>query len=71
MGKNKIGIWFDEGTDVLYVSLRKGASVDSEEIEEGVRIEYDAQGQIVGLEISEMTRRLAKPLAKRLAKIVK
>ena len=71
MGKNKIGIWFDEETDVLYVSLRKGASVDSEEIEEDVRIEYDAQGQIVGLEISEMTRRLAKPLAKRLAKIVK
>ena len=71
MGKNKIGIWFDEGTDVLYVSFRKGASVDSEEIEEDVRIEYDAQGQIVGLEISEMTRRLAKPLAKRLAKIVK
>ena len=71
MGKNKIGIWFDEETDVLYVSLRKGACVDSEEIEEGVRIEYDAQGQIVVLEISEMTRRLAKPLAKRLAKIVK
>lgn len=71
MGKNKIGIWFDERTDVLYVSFRKGASVDSEEIEEDVRIEYDAQGQIVGLEISEMTRRLAKPLAKRLAKIVK
>jgi len=71
MGKNKIGIWFDEETDVLYVSLRKGASVDSEEIEEGVRIEYDTQGQIVGLEISEVTRRLAKPLAKRLAEVVK
>jgi len=71
MGKNKIKVWFDEETDILYVSLRKGASVDSEEREEGVRIEYDAQGQIVGLEISEMTRRLAKPLAKRLAKAIK
>ncbi len=71
MGKNKIEVWFDEQTDVLYISLRKGASVDSEEIEEDVRIEYDAQGQIVGLEISEMTRRLAKPLAKRLAKVMK
>jgi len=64
MGKNKVGVWFDEETDVLYVSLRKGASVDSEEIEEDVRIEYDTQGQIIGLEISEMTGRLAKPLAK-------
>ncbi len=56
--------------DILYVSLRKGVSVDSEEIEEDVRIEYDAGNQIIGLEISEITRRLAKPLAKRLSEVV-
>jgi len=70
MGKNKIKVWFDEEMDILGVSLRKGASMDSEEIEEGVRIEYDAQSRIIGLEISEITRRLAKPLAKRLSEVV-
>jgi uncharacterized protein YuzE len=48
MGKNKIKVWFDEEMDILGVSLRKGASVDLEEIEEGVRIEYDAQSRIIG-----------------------
>ncbi len=70
MGENKVKVWFDEGMNILYVSLRKGASVDSEEIEEGVRIEYDAQNQIVALEISEITGRLARPLAKRLSEVV-
>ncbi len=71
MGKNKIKIWFDGDVDILYVSLRKGASVHSEEQEEGVRLEYDAQGQIIGLEITEITKRLAEPLAKRLAEVIK
>jgi len=64
-------MWFDEEVDILYISLKKGASVHSEEQEEGVRVEYDAQGQIIGVEISEITKRLAEPLAKRLAKVVK
>jgi len=67
--KNKIKIWFDGDVDILYVSLRKGASVHSEEQEEGVRLEYDAQGQIIGLGISEITKRLAEPIAKRLAEV--
>jgi len=71
MGENKIKMWFDEEVDILYISLKKGASVHSEEQEEGVRLEYDAQGQIIGVEISEITKRLAEPLAKRLAKVVK
>jgi len=57
----KTKIWFDEDVDILYVSFKRGASVHSEEVEEGVRVEYDERGQIVGLEISDITKRLAKP----------
>ncbi|MDI6839442.1 MAG: DUF2283 domain-containing protein [bacterium] len=71
MDKDKIKIWFDEDVDVLYVSLKKGASVHSEEKEDGVRLEYDEKGEIVGLEITEITKRLAKPIARRLAEAVK
>jgi uncharacterized protein YuzE len=68
MGKNKIGIRFDEGTDLLYVSLRKGASVDSGEIEGGVRIEYDAQGQIVGVRDIRDDKEIGKATCKTISK---
>jgi len=71
MGKNKIKLWFDEETDILYVSFGKGQAVDSEEKEEGVRLEYNKEGQVIGIEISEITKRLAQPLAQKLAEAVR
>ena len=38
MGEN-VKVWFDEETDILYLSLREGISVDSEEVAEDVRVE--------------------------------
>ena len=49
MGKGKIKIWFDGEVDILYVSLKEDVSVDSEELEEGVRVEYDERKQVVGV----------------------
>ena len=71
MGENKVKIWFDDEVDILYISLKEGTSVDSEEVEEGVRVEYDEHGQVVGIEISGITKMLAKSLAKHLSQIVK
>ncbi|MCD6213479.1 MAG: DUF2283 domain-containing protein [Candidatus Desulfofervidus sp.] len=71
MGKN-VKVWFDEETDILYLSLKEGISVDSEEVaEEDVRVEYDKQGQIIGVEIHNITKMLAKPLARQLREAVK
>jgi len=70
MGKN-VKVWFDEETDILYVSLREGISVDSEEVAEDVRVEYDKQGQIIGVEIYNITKMLAKSLARQLRETVK
>ena len=71
MGKNKVKLWFDEEVDILYVSFGKGPAVDSEEKEEGMRLEYDREGRVIGVEIFGITERLAKPLARKLAGSVK
>jgi len=70
MGKN-VKVWFDEETDILYLSLKEVISVDSEEVAEDVRVEYDKQGQIIGVEIHNITKMLAKPLARQLREAVK
>jgi len=45
--------------------------VDSEEVAENIRVEYDEQSQIIGVEIHNITKLLAKPLAKQLREAVK
>jgi len=69
MDKNKVKMWYDEETDILYLSLKEGRAVDSEEIEENIRIEYDKKGEIVGLEISNISRYLAKSIAEKLKEV--
>lgn len=70
MGEN-IKVWFDEETDILYISLKDGSAVDSEEIAENVRIEYDKQNQVIGIEIYNVTKLVAKNLAKEIEKVIK
>ena len=69
MDKNKVKMWYDEETDILYLSLKEGRAVDSEEIEENIRVEYDKQGEIIGLEIYNISRYLAKSIAEKLKKV--
>jgi uncharacterized protein YuzE len=71
MGAHKVKTWFDEDTDIFYVSFGKGKAVNSEEKEDGVRLEYDKNDNLIGIEISNMTQKLAKPLAEKLALAVK
>jgi len=70
MGKD-IKVWFDEEMDILYISFKEGVSVDSEEVAEDIRAEYDEQGQIIGVEIYNITKMLAKNLAKQLKEVMK
>ena len=65
MGKNKIKMWYDEDVDILYISLREGEGIDSEEIKENLRVEYNKKGEAIGLEISNISKLLAKTLAEK------
>jgi|LDZR01.1.fsa_nt_gi uncharacterized protein YuzE len=70
MGEN-IKVWFDEDADILYISLKKGAAIDSEEVSDNVRVEYDVNNQIIGIEIYHISKMVAKNLAKELKESLK
>jgi uncharacterized protein YuzE len=42
---------YDRETDSLYIDLNARPSVDSREVQDGVVLDFDAQGQIVGIDI--------------------
>jgi len=42
---------YDRETDSLYIDLNARPSVDSREIQDGLVIDLDAHGQIVGIDI--------------------
>jgi uncharacterized protein YuzE len=45
-------------TDSLYIDLNSGASEESLEIADGVVIDFDAEGNIVGIDIDNASKRL-------------
>jgi uncharacterized protein YuzE len=50
-------------TDTLYIELLDTPGVESEEVMEGVVIDYDKEGKVVGIEIEHFTKRLGgKPV---------
>lgn len=46
-------------TDSLYIDLAERASVESREISEGVVLDYDAAGNLVGIDIDHASQRVA------------
>ncbi len=45
-------------TDSLYIDLAEQPSVESREITEGVVLDYDAAGHLVGIDIDNASRRV-------------
>lgn len=45
-------------SDSLYIGLSGGPSLDSVEVSEGVLLDYDAKGNLVGIDIDEASRKL-------------
>jgi uncharacterized protein YuzE len=53
-----VKIQYDQHTDTLAVVLREGAKVvESDEEKPGVILDYDEAGQLVSLEILDVSRR--------------
>lgn len=49
---------YDKQTDSLYIRLVAGGSVESEEVSEGLILDYDGQGHVVGIDIQHASARL-------------
>jgi len=45
-------------TDSLYIDLSEQPSTDSQEISEGVVLDYDAKGNLVGIDIDNASRKV-------------
>jgi len=44
-------------TDTIYIEIKSNPSVESEEIADGVVVDYDESGEIVGIEIENASQR--------------
>jgi uncharacterized protein YuzE len=51
-------IEYDKEADALYIILRDVPATDSKDLDEGVTIDLDDDGKIVGLEILDASERL-------------
>lgn len=51
-------IEYSKSVDALYIRLREAKIVDSTDIEEGVTVDLDENGHIVGLEILDASEKL-------------
>ncbi len=45
-------------TDSLYIDLSEKTSVESKEISEGIVLDYDATGTLVGIDIDNASRKV-------------
>lgn len=52
----KINYYAD--TDSLYIDLSSKPSVDSREVSEGIVLDYDADGNLVGIDIDQASTKL-------------
>lgn len=53
----------DQGADAVYINLSDADVAESEEIKDGIVVDYDAQGRIVGVEILDASKRTGNPKA--------
>lgn len=45
-------------TDSLYIDLSEKPSIDSREVSEGVVLDYDADGNLVGIDIDNASKKV-------------
>ena len=48
---------YDPATDSLYIHLTESPGVDSDEVSDGVVLDYDAAGALVGIDVQHASER--------------
>ena len=57
---------YDEKADALYLRLDDSKIVESEEVQPGIVLDYNADKQVVGIEVLNLKRRVPKADPKQL-----
>ena len=52
---------YDKETDTLSIILRPGAVADSDEVREGLILDYDKTGRLVSLELLDASEQVRQP----------
>ncbi len=50
-------VTYDPASDSLYIRLGRGKVKESREIEDGVIVDYDEEGRVIGVEILDAKKR--------------
>ena len=53
-----MNISYDQTTDSLYIHLADRASVESDEVQDGVVLDFDASGALVGIDLQHASQRV-------------
>jgi uncharacterized protein YuzE len=54
-------IEYDQQADAMYIRFRAGDVAESEEVRPGVVLDFDAQGQVLGIEMLDVSKRTDNP----------
>lgn len=57
MKRNKLKFEYDREVDAAYLTLASGKVRDSEEVQPGVVVDFNSDGQVVGIEILRFAKR--------------
>ena len=57
---------YDEQADALYLRLDESAIIESEEVQPGIVLDYNASNQVVGIEILRLKERVPSANLKQL-----
>lgn len=57
-------IEFDQAADALYVQLMEGEVERTEEIKPGMILDYDVNGNVLGVEVLYVSKRAELPMKK-------
>jgi uncharacterized protein YuzE len=57
---------YDEKADALYLRLDDSTIVESEEVKPGIVLDFNAEQQVVGIEVLDLKRRVPKADLKQL-----
>ena len=63
-------IHYDEKVDAFYLRLDGSKVVESEEVKPGIVLDFNAKNQVVGIEVLNFKRRVAKADLKHLKVLV-
>lgn len=47
---------YDKDTDSLYIHLSESTAADSDEVRDGIVLDYDANGSLVGIDIQHASQ---------------